>query len=134
MIAPEEVEETLQKMALILETVVQKIDELEQKILRIEDDIKLENNKHLSEQMNKEKAKSIYGEIKNETKTLSQTFKGIAVYDMILNNNVKAQDIANKVGLDNVTLNNLSEKIEKLSKKVESKSWLNKFENTMYNK
>ena len=126
--SPEEIEETLKKMALVLEAIVNKIDELEQKIIRIEEEIKLRDNAQLSEQMNKEKAKYIYGETQ---KTLKEAFNGLSVYDSIMESDTKAKDMAERVGINDTTLNNLSDKIDSLSEKVESSSWLNSVLNKM---
>jgi predicted nucleic acid-binding Zn-ribbon protein len=105
-----DVQKSMQKMALVLERLVQKVDELEQKIER------LQQQKSGGDEKSGGVSKSGTGSFLG---AMAGAVAGLGLAHILFDDSIAPQDVANHLGLEPGALENIEEKIEGIDEKLE---------------
>jgi len=112
------VENTLKKMALVLDKVVKKVEELDKRVSRLEQSI---SGGQMEQKDTKSAAQGSFGS--SFLGSLAGVVAGMGLYNLLFNNSVSAEDFANKLGVDESEieekLENIDEKLEDIDKELE---------------
>ncbi len=125
------IENTLKKMAVVLEKVVKKVDELDQRVTKLE-------MKLLSEEGKKGSSTSVSTQPQQPVQSaqpqtgsggmggfgtgflssLLGSFAGMSLFNLLFNNDVSPHEVAEKAGLSEDELKDIEEKLDNLSQEV----------------
>ncbi|WP_456399764.1 hypothetical protein [Persephonella sp.] len=116
-------EETLKKMAIVIEKISQKVDELDKRITKLEMNRLADNNKNITEaekqvqNINREGSGSAFG--KGFMGSLLGSFAGMGLFNLLFNSNVSSEELAKEVGVSDVDSSELDKKLEELAGNTE---------------
>ncbi len=119
------IENTLKKMAIILDRTVKKIDELEKRVSKLEQQVLSEKGK-ISEE--KTVQQSIHPQSSGFSSSgfgsgflgsLLGSFAGLSLFNILFNNNVSAEEVAREAGVDTESLHEIEQKLDEISQQVE---------------
>ncbi|WP_297456101.1 hypothetical protein [Persephonella sp.] len=121
------IENTLKKMAIVLDKVVKKVDELDKRITKLEMKLLAEEGKKetttqaQSQQISQPESRSASGIGNFGTGFLSSlfgTFAGMSLFNLLFNNNISAHEVAQQSGLSEDELSEIDHKLDELSQEI----------------
>ncbi len=124
------VENTLKKMAIVLEKVVKKVDELDKRVTKLEMKVlgqeakeeKLNQNKpsvsQPTAQAQPQASSGMGGFGTGFLSSLLGTFAGMSLFNLLFNNSVSASELAHEAGVSEDELQEIEEKLDHLSDEV----------------
>jgi len=122
-------ENTVKKMAIVLEKVVKKVDELDKRVQRLEmkmlakEGSKSENlpQQNISSHQTQQSSPSGSGFGSFGTGFLSSllgSFAGMSLFNLLFNNSVSAEEVAREAGVADDTLAEIEEKLDSIDEKL----------------
>ncbi|WP_029521159.1 hypothetical protein [Persephonella sp. IF05-L8] len=118
------IENTLKKMAIVLDKVVKKVDELDKRITKLEMKLLAEEGKKeatTQPQQPQPESRSTAGIGNFGTGFLSSlfgTFAGMSLFNLLFNNNISADEVAQQSGLSEDELSEIDHKLDELSQEI----------------
>jgi len=124
-------EDTVKKMGIVLEKVVQKIDELDKRVTKLEQQMLAEKGKEIKEQQSNQPqtqqnvtptTHSGFGGSGFGTGFLSSmlgSFAGMSLFNLLFNHNVSAHELAQQTGVDDADLTEIDQKLEEIDQKID---------------
>ena len=125
----ENIENTLKKMAIVLDKVVKKVDELDKRVTKLEMKVLAEKGEKTDRtitpqpqtpqaQPQTSSGSGFGGFGTGFLSSLLGSFAGMSLFNMLFNNNVSAHEVAEKAGISEEELSQLEEKLDNLSQEV----------------
>ncbi len=117
-------ENTLKKMGVVLEKVVQKVDELEKRVVNLEQKMLAEKGREFKEniqtqQPQTQNMQSRTGFGTGFLSSLLGTFAGMSLFSLLFNNSVSAHEFAENAGVSDTDLSEIDQKLEEIDQKLE---------------
>ncbi|WP_457622701.1 hypothetical protein [Persephonella sp.] len=116
----ENTEKTLKKMAILIEKISQKIDELDERVQKLEmkslsqkPETDHSPHKNLTDQSSTQTLKSGF------LGSLLGTFAGMSLFNILMDDKVSPEDVARETGISEADLTNMEEKLEEISEKID---------------
>ena len=117
----ENTEKTLKKIAILIEKISEKIDELDERVKKLEmrslsqkAETEQIQNKNLTEQSSGQSFKSGF------LGSLLGTFAGMSLFNILLDDKIIPEDVARETGISEAEISHIEEKLEEISEKVEN--------------
>ena len=120
-----EIENTLKKMGLVIEKLAQKVDELDKRVAKLEEksvktfssnDIKASTP---TPQVSNNTSSSGGGFLSSLFGSAVGAFAGMSLFNALFNNDVKPQEFANEIGVDENELSEIESKLDEINSKLE---------------
>ncbi|MCF6248129.1 MAG: hypothetical protein L3J69_12325 [Desulfobacula sp.] len=114
-------ENTVKKMGIVLEKVVQKVDELEKRVINLEQNMLAEKGQELKEKTQQVQQQqpstsnlqsSGMGFGTGFLSSLLGSFAGMSLFNLLFNNDVSAHEFAEHTGVSDVDLSEIDEKLD----------------------
>jgi phage shock protein A len=117
-------ENTVKKMAIILEKLAKKVDELEKRVQKLELKTLAKNDSSNQSypvpQSNQQPQSSTSSFSTGFLSSLLGSFAGMSLFSLLFNNNISAQDVAKETGISEDELSQIEEKLESIDEKLAS--------------
>lgn len=124
------IENTLKKMAIVLDKVVKKVDELDRRVSKLEQQILAEKGKE--EKQTTETQTPVSQPIQPQQSgftssgfggsflgSLLGSFAGLSLFNLLFNNSVSAEEVAKEAGVEPEALKEIDEKLDEISQQIE---------------
>ncbi len=119
-------EDTLKKMGVVLEKVVQKVDELEKRVVNLEQKTLAQKGKELKES-EKQQLQANTPSLKDTgsgfgtgfLSSLLGSFAGMSLFSLLFNNSVSAHQLAESTGISDDEFFEIDKKLEEIDQKLE---------------
>lgn len=120
-------ENTLKKMGVVLEKVVKKVDELEKRVVNLEQKMLANKGQELKESEKLQTPQPQQSNLHSSgmgfgtgfLSSLLGSFAGMSLFNLLFNNNVSAHEFAENAGVSDVELSEIDQKLEEIDQKLE---------------
>ena len=114
-----DIENTLKKMGLVIEKLAQKVDELDKRVAKLEEKKFSSSVKSSTPALNNTSTSSGSGFLSSLFGSAVGAFAGMSLFNALFNNDVKPQEFANEIGVDENELNEIESKLDEINSKLE---------------
>ncbi len=112
-----DVEKTLRKMALVLDRVVHKVEEIDDRVRKLEHKMEvLEKNVKKSDAVSKSDSLPAAGSFLG---SLAGVVAGLGLYHLLFDDTITPEDLAHQMGMEESGLESIEEKIEDIDNEIE---------------
>ena len=120
----ENIENTLKKMGLVIEKLAQKVDELDKRVKALEDKKSFSSNDFKTSNVapsvnNTSSSSSSGGFLSSLFGSAVGAFAGMSLFNALFNNDVKAEEMAKDMGVDESDLSEIESKLDEIDNKLD---------------